>query len=465
MDNNKTGLGRDFWIYRLGQCFSLMGDSIGLLALGWWILEKTGSAAVMGSLLAVPMAIGVILTPMFGPLGDRYSRKHIIAVSDFLRALVFGGLLAVVWLDYYQPWLLMTLFTLNTASTALFSSSSRSIVPQLVTKERLKDAINKTEGINAMAGILGGLAGGVLVSTLGVAAAFGVNIVTFLVSALTALLIRANTRATESGGVMTLGQWWSSVKEGFKVVFKVRILFGLALVVMMINFTVAPLSVLIPYLVKEVEQLPAWYVGVLESGLAVGSIVGVVIFGLMAKKVPLDRILLLAFFVLGSAIGLMSLDLHIYLVLVAVLFIGIAVVWANVVLSSQVMASVPDVFRSRIGATLGFMGKGIEPVSLSAVGVSVDYWGFSQSLMTLGIIALVVAPTLYLLPHFKRFMRLKGQASSDFLLEEYPVLARAVEKHKALAAKNKPKSAENQEKSSGDKDYPGLESNAKPGEA
>ena len=160
----------------------------------------------------------------------------------------------------------------------------------------------------------------------------------------------------------------------------------------------------------------------LESGLAVGSIVGVIAFGIIVKKLKLDRILLSAFLLLGSAIVLMSFNLHIYVVLISVLFIGISVVWANVIISSQVMASIPDVFRSRIGASLGFMGKGIEPVSLSVVGLSVENLGFNTSLLVLGIIALIIAPTLYLIPNFKIFMRLKSKETSVFLLEKYPVL-------------------------------------------
>jgi DHA3 family macrolide efflux protein-like MFS transporter len=453
MNNQSVGLGRDFWVYRIGQCFSLLGDSIGMLALGWWILEKSGSAAVMGSMLAVPMAIGVILRPLFGPLGDRYSRKHVIAICDLLRAIVFFVLMVVVILDYYEPILLMALFTANTASTALFSSSSRSIVPQLVSRENIKSAINKTEGINAVAGIAGGLIGGILVSTVGIAAAFAVNVVTFMVSAIMMLIIRANTRASSGkAGAMTIKIWWSSVTEGFRVVFKVRILLGLSLVVMMINFTVAPLVVLIPYLVKEVEKLPAWYVGLLESGLAVGSIVGVIVFGILVKKVKLDRILLSAFLLLGSAIVLMSFNLHIYVVLISVFLIGISVVWANVIISSQVMIAIPDVFRSRIGASLGFMGKAIEPVSLSVVGLSVDKFGFNTSLLVLGIIALIIAPTLYLIPYFKTFMRLKSKDTSVFLLENYPMLEKIMINN-------------NEQDKESEKKYPDPNSATKTGEA
>jgi MFS transporter, DHA3 family, macrolide efflux protein len=47
-----AGLGRDFWLFRLGQAISIVGDSCGAIALAWWILDATGSAAVMSSVLA-----------------------------------------------------------------------------------------------------------------------------------------------------------------------------------------------------------------------------------------------------------------------------------------------------------------------------------------------------------------------------------------------------------------------------
>lgn len=422
----QAGLGRDFWIYRLGQSLSLIGDAVGMLALGWWILEKTGSAAIMGTMLAIPMAIGVMLTPLFGPLGDRYSRKIIIAISDMIRAVVFVALGLCVWLDHFDKTLLVGLFTINTAAGALFSSSSRSIVTQLVERAMLKTAINKTEGINAVAGIVGGLVGGALVSVFGVMVAFGVNAATFVVATLCSLAIRANTKAGQSTQALGFKTWLNAVREGFRVVFQVRILFGLSLIVMFINFTVAPLEILIPYLVKQVEQLPAWYVGLLESGLALGSILGVLLFSVLAAKISLDRIMLMAFVLLGLCISSMALNIHIYQVLVCLVLIGVATVWANVVLSSQVMASVPDILRSRIGATLGFMGKGIEPVSMSAVGFGVDHLGFSYTLFGLGAVALVVAPCLYLLPHFKTFMRLEAEQAGDFLKSSYPVLDKVV---------------------------------------
>ena len=47
-----TGLGRDFWLFRLGQAISIVGDSCNAIALAWWILDATGSAAAMSAVLA-----------------------------------------------------------------------------------------------------------------------------------------------------------------------------------------------------------------------------------------------------------------------------------------------------------------------------------------------------------------------------------------------------------------------------
>ncbi len=46
--------------------------------LSWWVLEKTGSPKAIAWVIAPAMALNLILLPLFGPLGDNFSRKKLI---------------------------------------------------------------------------------------------------------------------------------------------------------------------------------------------------------------------------------------------------------------------------------------------------------------------------------------------------------------------------------------------------
>ena len=73
---------RNFTLLLLGQVFSLLGNGALRFALSMYVLEKTGSAAVFGTLLAVSMVPTILLTPFGGVLADRMDRRVIMVGLD-----------------------------------------------------------------------------------------------------------------------------------------------------------------------------------------------------------------------------------------------------------------------------------------------------------------------------------------------------------------------------------------------
>ncbi|MCI9213807.1 MAG: MFS transporter, partial [Oscillospiraceae bacterium] len=73
---------RNFTLLLLGQVFSLLGNGALRFALSMYVLEKTGSAAVFGTLLAVSMVPTILLTPFGGVLADRMDRRIIMVGLD-----------------------------------------------------------------------------------------------------------------------------------------------------------------------------------------------------------------------------------------------------------------------------------------------------------------------------------------------------------------------------------------------
>lgn len=158
MQADKMPMGRDFWYYQLGQAISIVGDSCGSIALAWWILDKTGSAIVMSSILAPAMLMRIFLMPLLGPIGDRVERKKLIIISDFWRGIFTFCLATLVILDIFNIPAVIALFVLNAFGTALFSASG-GILAQIVTPDRLQEAYRKSQAVQSTGNVLGGIIG------------------------------------------------------------------------------------------------------------------------------------------------------------------------------------------------------------------------------------------------------------------------------------------------------------------
>ena len=64
-----------FLVLWQSQLVSTIGDAIYTIALGFWILDVTGSTALMGALMAASMLPGILVAPFAGVLIDRSNKS------------------------------------------------------------------------------------------------------------------------------------------------------------------------------------------------------------------------------------------------------------------------------------------------------------------------------------------------------------------------------------------------------
>ena len=81
----RKGFDGNFALLAAGQGVSLLGNSVLDLALSMYVLERTGSAAVYGSMLAAAMLPAVLLAPLGGVLADRADRRRLMVWLDVLN--------------------------------------------------------------------------------------------------------------------------------------------------------------------------------------------------------------------------------------------------------------------------------------------------------------------------------------------------------------------------------------------
>ncbi|MEI7482920.1 MAG: MFS transporter [Elusimicrobiota bacterium] len=414
-------LGRDFWLYRLGQAISISGDVCSSIALSWWILEKTGSAAKLATIMSPAMMVSVFLLPLLGPLGDKFSRRKLILIGDGWRAIFTLMLAAMAYYDIFNVCLLVALYIMLALGTAFYRVGASSIVPQLVPPALLGRAIQQSQAISSTGTVLGGVVGGVLVTGLGISGAFLIDGISYViaVAATFAIVVKVMpvTPIKEGNPVAV---WMGDVKDGFRMVYKIPVRFWLSILAAFLNFAIAPMNIALPVLVKEARNMPPWFLGALASSRSLGVILAALLLGWISKKIYQDVLLVLSIITIGLGIIAMPWTPNIFLPPLMMFFIGAAFACFNISVSTQDSLALPDNFRARAGAITSFMCHSTAPLGNMLGGILIAIFGLNMAMTACGLAVSASACLLFLVPKFSEFYRLPPEKATVFFKENYP---------------------------------------------
>jgi len=165
----------------LGDVVSFTGDWFNTIALYTAVQELTPSAQAIAAVMVAKMLPPFLIAPIAGPIVDRYDRRKILLATDYARAVVAASLIVS-----YNAQSLVGLFAgivvLQAISGIAFPAKTAS-VPQLVPLRHIPVANALSAGTWSVMLALGATLGGVTTAFLGIRASFGIDSLTFLVSA------------------------------------------------------------------------------------------------------------------------------------------------------------------------------------------------------------------------------------------------------------------------------------------
>ena len=266
---------RDFRLLWSARTVSLIGDGAFLIALGWRTTELTGSATSLAIVL-MANSIALLATILIGgALADRYSRRGMMIASDLARVVIMGALALLDASGDLSFGLLLALAVAFGAADGFFYPAAGGIVPLVVESHELASA-NTLIGISRQASfVVGPALAGSIYGVAGSEAVFGLNAITFLVSAL--LLLPARPRSFEpepSEGT------FKSIAEGIRYVVGVPWLWvGIAITSVVLMVAMAPFQALAPTFISEQFGKGVGAYGLLFAFEAVGMTIGTIIFG------------------------------------------------------------------------------------------------------------------------------------------------------------------------------------------
>jgi MFS family permease len=326
-------------------------------------MQSVGSAWLMVSLGAGPFFVALTQTastlPFFllalpaGAIGDIVDRRKLILVTEAWMVGVAIALAGATLAGVMTPWLLLTLTFALSAGDALETPTWRAILPELVRREDLfsASALNGIEFNIARA--VGPALAGALIAVAGVAAAFLVNVVSFLgvivVVARWRRPVRKRTVPPETLGGATVAaiRYVRHVPAARAVMARA----GIAM------FCASAPFALLPSVAHSISGSAAAY-GILLGCFGAGAIGGAFLIQRARARWPAERVAAVAVAVLGASIAAVGL-VHALPGLVALMLVsgGAWIVFISLV-NTLVQTLAPDWVRARVLAIFMLISQG-----------------------------------------------------------------------------------------------------------
>jgi MFS family permease len=381
---------------------SHLGNTLAMLAIPWFVLSTTGSATSTGITVAVG-ALPVIIAGIFGgAIVDRLGYRPASIISDLA-----SGLCTVLIPVLHQTigiafWQLLMLVFLGALLDAPGSAARGSLFPDLVALagvglERANAAYAVT---SRLASTLGAPLGGILIAAIGTSNLLYVNAASFAVSALI-IAVRIPRMPHEHPGrseTHGLGQYLRDIRDGFAAFRSDRLLFWMITSFSIGSLLAEPLyGVILPVYVNETYD-SAENLGFIFTGLAVGSIVGNVIYAALNHRLPRSGILI-GGFALRAIAFLVLYFVPPWWVVAAAIFAGaVALEPVNPLYMTIMHERVPAGMRGRVFSAAGAIGAGTFPIGIVAYGFLLDSIGLDSTLALFALANLLVPIAMALNP-------------------------------------------------------------------
>ncbi|MCL5734632.1 MAG: MFS transporter [Actinobacteria bacterium] len=405
---------RNFRLLWSGEGISLLGDQFSLIALPWLVLKLTGSALAIGTVLALAAIPRALFMLVGGALTDRLSPRSLMLCSNVSRFVLVGGLALLTVTGSIELWMLYAFALLFGLADAFFFPAQSAIIPHLLGKDRLQAGNAIIQGTAQLSVFLGPVLAGILIAVLdgggvanpavpdmwGIGVAFALDAASFLASAATLAMIKlpavanADDSNVEKGGVL------SSIREVLATVWRDRTLRYYFVLIAAVNLLMAgPISVGIPVLADTKFAGGAAAFGIILSGFGGGSLIGVIVAGVMRRPASKMFPVLMLGLTGAMGLGLVLLGVLSSTEPAAIVAFGMGLGQGYVVVQfiTWLQLRTPARMLGRTMSVLMFAVVGLSPVSSTIAGALIQ-WSASAVMIGAGVLMVGVVSVAALSP-------------------------------------------------------------------
>jgi MFS family permease len=381
LDTLKT---REYRLLWAGQGISHLGDQFHVVALPFLVFTLTPDPLQLGIVMALAGIPRAVLMLVGGAFADRHSPRTIMLVSDAIRFLLSVGLAVACLTGTAQLWMVYALALAFGIVSGFFLPAAEAALPRVLEERQLEGGNALMMAVTQVAGFVGPMAAGSMIalfgqhvlagrqvaSMTGIGVAFGIDAVSFAVSA-ACLLLMAVIPALGGGADQ---HPLHAVGEGLRFMVSrpgFRWMMGMTTVA---NFMLmGPLTVGVPVLAQSrwAEGIAGY--GFVLAAYAIGNLGGMVAAGSLPRPRArtFSAVVVGLFIGFGVVIASLAFLTSAWVAVALMVALGLGNGYIAVTIISLLQRLTPKELLGRVMSALMLAMVGLAPISQAAAGVLV----------------------------------------------------------------------------------------------
>jgi MFS family permease len=370
---------RNFGPYFVGNACSASGAWFQNLASAVLIYRLTRSTVLLGVLQFAQFGPILLLAPWTGAAADRFNRRRLLLTTQVAQTTLTAALAAFAFAGLATEQVVLGFSFVLGILTALALPAQQALIASLVDRDDLPSAVALNSMTYNVARAVGPSLAALFIAAFGVAGAFAVNSVSYLVLATAVMIVRP--RPQERSGSARLS-------ESLRLIRREPRLAAYLLIVAVVGFASDPVNALAPAFAHEfghAATVGGFLLGVFGAGAVTAAFV-------VAGRTAGSRLRMIATLgLLGFGMILFSLTPWLPLALVFLFAAGFGYLASNTSATSRLQLEVDETQRGRIMALWGIAFLGVRPLASLIDGAIASAAGVRVAGVVLALPALAVA--------------------------------------------------------------------------
>jgi MFS family permease len=375
---------RDFRVLWFGAFVSTVGTWMQKVAQSWLVFDLTGSSFFLGLDDFLGQLPILLFTLIGGVIADRHDRRQLLLGSQYVQMATAFTLAGLVFFGHVHVWHILALSAITGFAQAFGGPAYQSLIPSLVNKQDLPNAIALNSIQFNLARVFGPLLAGAALF-FGTAACFGLNGLSFIVVIVALMSLHITHIRPEKKPMM------QEMKGGIAYARSQPAIIALTVLAFLTTFLGLPLLTFLPVFAREVFHGDVALYTHMMAFSGAGAVMGALGVAWLGRSKQMGLMLLIVQVAFGGLVSAFALSRVWWLSCVLLFFAGAALIVVFSMTASLVQLIVPDHLRGRVVSIYMVAFRGGMPLGSLAGGYAASLTSAPYVLAINGALVSVVA--------------------------------------------------------------------------